>query len=203
MPRTKPFRQKIRIAALWLLGIAALWLAVTVQPALSAQSLAGVLVRVAGAILLFAALTGRMWAILYVGPVKNRELVQTGPYSIVRNPLYAFSLLGIAGTGLALGSILLAIGYAGVFGLVFWLTAREEARFLAHKFGADYDAYAARVPLFLPRPSLFQAPESQSFSTKALRRTFLDGLVFVAIIPLAAVLDWVKPISGLNTFTLF
>src|SRR4029453_14157849 len=42
---------------------------------------------------------GRTWTSLYIGGRKNRALLTKGPYSVVRNPLYCFSILGAAGCG--------------------------------------------------------------------------------------------------------
>ena len=55
----------------------------------------------------------RMWAILYVGAKKPRELTTTGPYSICRNPLYAGTLLLTLGVSLSLENIVM-----GTFALI-------------------------------------------------------------------------------------
>ena len=56
---------------------------------------------------------------LYVGGRKNAELVTTGPYSMMRNPLYFFSLLGVAGVGAQTGSVLATFAVTAVAYAVF------------------------------------------------------------------------------------
>ena len=68
-----------------------------------------------GFVLLVACAMGRVWASAYISGKKNKELVTVGPYSLVRNPLYFFSLLGFIGTGLAFESITFAMLLAGLF----------------------------------------------------------------------------------------
>src|SRR5690349_15131041 len=48
----------------------------------------------AGMILIFICVCGRTWCSLYIGGRKISELVAVGPYSISRNPLYVFSIIG-------------------------------------------------------------------------------------------------------------
>lgn len=83
--------------------------------------------------------------------VAARELVCTGPYRVIRNPM---ALAGIT-QGVAVGiwcSSVAVVLYA-LAGAVLWhLTARAaEETFLAQRFGASFDAYQRRVPLWLPR----------------------------------------------------
>ena len=52
---------------------------------------------------------GRTWTSLYIGGRKNRALLTKGPYSVVRNPLYVFSILGAAGAGAQLGSVISSV----------------------------------------------------------------------------------------------
>ncbi len=50
-----------------------------------------------GISLIVAAIIGRMWCTLYIGGRKSAEIVQSGPYSVTRNPLYVFSSIGAVG----------------------------------------------------------------------------------------------------------
>jgi protein-S-isoprenylcysteine O-methyltransferase Ste14 len=86
-----------------------------------------------------------------VAPADPRRLLQTGPYAIVRHPLYA--ALGVMALGTALAHPSLAV-LAGGGGLALGLAlkVRAEERVLRRTFGAAWDAYARRVPALLPRP---------------------------------------------------
>ena len=66
-----------------------------------------------GAGLIFVCISGRTWCSLYIGGRKNHELVTTGPYSVSRNPLYVFSIIGAIGIGAQFGAVSVAI-LAGV-----------------------------------------------------------------------------------------
>jgi protein-S-isoprenylcysteine O-methyltransferase Ste14 len=54
-----------------------------------------------GMILVGIASLGRMWCSLYIAGYKDDKLVAKGPYSICRNPLYFFSMIGTLGIGFA------------------------------------------------------------------------------------------------------
>jgi protein-S-isoprenylcysteine O-methyltransferase Ste14 len=77
--------------------------------------------------------------------------MRTGPYAVVRHPLYAALAVMAIGTALAHPSVPVLAGTGGlVIGL--GLKGLAEERVLRQTFGADWDAYARRVPAFLPRP---------------------------------------------------
>jgi protein-S-isoprenylcysteine O-methyltransferase Ste14 len=85
-------------------------------------------------------------------PVAPTEhLVVSGLYRFVRNPMYVGVLAMIVGQALWLGSPLL-LGYAGLVWVAFttFVLAFEEPT-LRRTFGAEYEAYCARVPRWLPR----------------------------------------------------
>lgn len=77
-------------------------------------------------------------------------LIENGPYSIVRNPMYLGILLITAGVAL----ILLNLWSAGVFVLLFLLryilVIRKEEKKLAVRFAQQYDNYRAKVPRIIP-----------------------------------------------------
>ena len=80
-----------------------------------------------------------------------RNLVVAGPYRWVRNPMVIAGLAQGAAIALWHGSI--AVGAYVIMGGLLWhavVHPREEAD-LAHTFGAEFQAYRQRVPLWLPR----------------------------------------------------
>jgi hypothetical protein len=99
----------------------------------------------------------------------------TGPYSLVRHPLYLGNFL------MWLGVVLLAAHawVAVVFVLLFWLyvervMAAEEA-YLEERFGEDFQAWAARTPAFLPRRLRWERPPLP-FSLRIMLRREFSGI---------------------------
>lgn len=85
-------------------------------------------------------------------PVAPTErLVVGGVYRFVRNPMYLAVLAVIAGQALFFGSAAVA-GYAALVGLAFVAFVRiSEEPTLRTRYGAEYEAYCAEVPRWLPR----------------------------------------------------
>ncbi|WP_298102782.1 isoprenylcysteine carboxylmethyltransferase family protein [Bradyrhizobium sp.] len=78
-----------------------------------------------------------------------RRLVTTGPYSIVRHPLYLFELLGVVGILLQVRSLPGALLLALIVALQI-TRARWEEDILDRAF-PEFLAYRQRVPFLLPR----------------------------------------------------
>ena len=93
---------------------------------------------------------GRQWS-LTARVLDQHQLVQSGPFSQVRHPIYSALLGLLLATGLALSTALLTALAAVVYlAGTYWRALREEALLRAH-FGAAYDDYAKRVPRLIPR----------------------------------------------------
>lgn len=82
---------------------------------------------------------------------KQEVLTITGPYARTRNPLYLGSSILAVGAALAMHSWWAASLLLLYFALVYTLVMRREEMELRRQHGAAFDAYAAAVPLFLPR----------------------------------------------------
>jgi protein-S-isoprenylcysteine O-methyltransferase Ste14 len=102
-----------------------------------------------GLSLVVAGLALRSWSAGVL--CKETILAQTGPYGLIRNPLYVGSFLMMFGFCALLGERDDALFIAGpVLGL-YLLKIAEEDRFLLGRFPAEWPAYAARTPRFFPR----------------------------------------------------
>nr|WP_274626698.1 isoprenylcysteine carboxylmethyltransferase family protein [Mesorhizobium shangrilense] len=140
-------------------------------------------VEAIGLALIAAAIVGRVWCTLYIGGRKAAEIVDLGPYSITRNPLYVFSAIGAAGVGAQTGSAVVGLAFGLLTVLAFLVVIRREEAHLSEHFGAQYAAYCARVPRFWPKLALFKDSETVTAPSKRVYATLLDGLVFVAAVP--------------------
>jgi protein-S-isoprenylcysteine O-methyltransferase Ste14 len=91
---------------------------------------------------------GSLWS----GSVQRKEghrIVDTGPYALVRHPIYTGLLLSALATAIVRGHLSGLIGFAlFVIGII--MKARLEERFLSADLGAEYAAYKARVPMLVP-----------------------------------------------------
>ena len=91
---------------------------------------------------------GRNWS----GSVtvkEGHELVASGPYRIVRHPIYAGLLLALVGSAIALGEIRGWLGVAIAFAALL-RKLRLEERWMTERFGDEYAAYRKRVAALVP-----------------------------------------------------
>jgi hypothetical protein len=107
---------------------------------------------------------------LAAGHLRKQEgLATTGPYAWTRNPLYFGSSGLAAGLALAAGTWPAALVVAAYFLAFYPATMRSEEVELARQYGDAFRDYAARVPLFWPRPPR-GAAKAERFSWPLYRR---------------------------------
>jgi len=94
---------------------------------------------------------GRLWS-SSVTRKADHHVVNTGPYRIVRHPIYTGIIVASVATAAMRGTILAWLG-AGVMTIGWVIKARLEEEFLREQLGLEaYDNYARHVPMLLPRP---------------------------------------------------
>jgi protein-S-isoprenylcysteine O-methyltransferase Ste14 len=172
--------RKIILAIAVLIGL--LMFALTGSRA-EAGSTAHELIEWLGIVAIVICILGRTWCTLYIGGRKIDQFVTEGPYSIMRNPLYFFSILGAAGAGAQLGSVLAGIIFGFLAWLVFYFVVVQEERLLADRFGAAYADYMATVPRFLPNPRLWRDVPTVTVFPPKIIRTFADAMVLLLSVP--------------------
>lgn len=137
-----------------------------------------------GMALIVVCIVGRAWCSLYIGGRKKAEIVDRGPYSISRNPLYVFSYLGAFGVGAQTGSVTLAIVFTVITMLIFHVTILREEAWLRAEFGQPYVDYLARAPRYGPDFSAWRDADSITVKPRFFLVTLRDGLVFLLAFPL-------------------
>lgn len=145
-----------------------------------------------GYALIFLCIAGRSWCSLYIGGRKKTQLVQDGPYSVSRNPLYLFSVLGGIGIGLQVGSLATGL-ICGLFVfIIFNAVIRREEAFLISHFPAAFAEYAARTPRWGLRLSSWKSTDELLVRPRFVLLTFRDALGFLVAIPLLEMVDWAQ-----------
>jgi protein-S-isoprenylcysteine O-methyltransferase Ste14 len=151
---------------------------------------------VAGSVIAFVGLCMRAAAAGHLR--KHEQLAIGGPYARTRNPLYFGSALIAAGFLVAgcfwrnYGWVSAAI-VAAYFGYFYGAVMKREARELRSRYGAEYEDYAARVPLFFPKLSDGGPPGHRfSWPQYMANREYLAALGVLAGIAALCVLLWIQ-----------
>lgn len=132
---------------------------------------------------------GRLYSTAFLGGFKNETLITYGAFSIMRNPLYFFSFLGMTGIALISTHIVIIIALPIFFLILYhFLIGREEA-FLLETFGDEYAEYMKKTPRFFPNFSLYKAPEQISTVPKYLNKAFLDAIWWFVAFPMFEVAE--------------
>ena len=111
----------------------------------------------------------RLWATKHIGrrmpwvKKKGKILLKTGPYAIVRNPLYIGNI--IIATGLSILSELIWIVPLIIMYLfiLYHLVARYEEKKLSERWGEEYSAYLSEVPRWIPNLKNLNLAKSGGF----------------------------------------
>jgi protein-S-isoprenylcysteine O-methyltransferase Ste14 len=94
---------------------------------------------------------GKMWSV-DITLKEGHRIIDSGPYGLVRHPIYTGILLSAWATA---GVHRNALGFIGAALMTFgiYLKARGEERLLIAELGTPYEMYRRRVPMLFPRAS--------------------------------------------------
>ena len=110
-----------------------------------------------GAAVTMAGLLFAVWARQHLGRNWSRsvtikqghELITTGPYAVVRHPIYTGILTGFLGMALAISQVRGFIVFVLIF-LAFWLKLRREEQWMRSQFGEAYATYTHKTAALVP-----------------------------------------------------
>jgi protein-S-isoprenylcysteine O-methyltransferase Ste14 len=152
-----------------------------------------------GCVLVGIASLGRLWCSLYIAGYKTDSLVTEGPYSISRNPLYLFSLIGAVGVGFASETITLPIVLFILFTIYYPSVIKTEEAELGKIHGDEFKTYYQNVPRFFPDLSKFKEPEEYIVKPVVFRRHLFDALWFVWLIGIMEIMESLHEMNILPT----
>jgi len=156
--RQEPRSSRLVRLVLIVCAFALLWLPSVPLPALNQRFLpSGAWCFWLGAALTAGGLLFSVWARRHLGKnwsqavtiKEGHELITSGPYALVRHPIYTGLLLGFLGCAVARGEWRGVLAVALVF-VALWQKLKLEEKWMRAQFGESYEAYSRRVAALVP-----------------------------------------------------
>ena len=91
---------------------------------------------------------GRNWS-RSVSIKEDHELITTGPYAVVRHPIYTGILAGFLGLAIAISEVRGFVVFVLIF-LGFWAKFSMEEKWMRSQFGETYAQYVHRTAALVP-----------------------------------------------------
>jgi protein-S-isoprenylcysteine O-methyltransferase Ste14 len=151
-------------------------------------------------ILILICAFGRLWALAYISGHKTKDLITEGPYSLVRNPLYLFSLIGAIGVGIASKNILVCALILVIFALYYPFVIKAEEEHLHEVHGEEFQKYKKNTPMFIPNFSGFHEQQFYAINTRKFRRAFFSVIWFPLIFIILLVIERLHALGALPVF---
>lgn len=144
----------------------------------------------------------RFWGVAYAGPLTRvtgsvgaPELITSGPFSHVRNPLYVGNILLYVGFGIMANALTpwLVTATAVYFVIQYAAIVSLEEEFLQKEFGSGFEEYRKSVPRFVPLISSFREvrKEHQRPDWPGARRSERRTFQAMAIVGAVVVARWI------------
>jgi len=181
--------EKKRKILTWLLGIVLFLLVLFSESYWEQKIIVSDILFLFGVMLVGVATIGRLWCLLYISGYKTNTLIQCGPYSVCRNPLYFFSCLGGVGVGLASETLILPGIILVGFALYYPLLIRAEERKLHNLYGKEFEDYVNVTPRFFPLFRAFKEPNEYTLRPRAFRKGLFDALWFVWLVGILELIE--------------
>jgi protein-S-isoprenylcysteine O-methyltransferase Ste14 len=143
----------------------------------------------------------RLWAVHHIGAISRTRsdrlgpLVSSGPFALIRNPLYVGNILLWTGLAISAQLVWLAPVFVVLLALEYHAIVRWEEGLLAQRIGEPYSQYAARVPRWLPSLSVLSSspePAGPGAATFSWRETLFSERGTLIAIAAGFLLLWLK-----------
>ena len=140
----------------------------------------------------------RVWAVRHIGAISRTRstrlgpLVQTGPFALVRNPLYLGNIILWVGFATSAGLLWLIPVVVVMLGLEYHAIVEWEEQLLELRRGGEYKVYATRVPRWVPSLRNDPSVKTGSREVASWRDTLFSERGTLIAIGVGCFLLWAK-----------
>ena len=120
----------------------------------------------AGIGFIIAGLLVRAWANGYA--IKLDKLTTSGPYALVRHPLYLGTMIIIVGFAIMLNTYHVGVLFIAMMAIMYYRTIKKEEAMLEAAFNDTYLDYKKNVPAVIPTVLPYRKGEKWPFSFRRL-----------------------------------
>lgn len=192
-------RKRIFVQLVFILGLVCMLLISSSQTCRQ-WPLAGGMLFSMGVVLASIGAIGRLWCSVYIAGYKMNALVMQGPYSLSRNPLYFFSLIGATGVAMATKTLAIPVLVVVAFAAYYPFVIKSEEAELLRQHGKAFAVYCQMVPRFFPRRSGLFEPPSYTVLPKLIRRHVINALWFIWPLGFIQLIDVLHRLKILPTY---
>ncbi|HNX26689.1 MAG TPA: isoprenylcysteine carboxylmethyltransferase family protein [Phycisphaerae bacterium] len=173
--------RKIRVLFLRLGSLPVILMAIFVRPEWEHEETTSFIIEMVGYLFLIFGLCIRVWAILYIGGKKSKELTTTGPYSLCRHPLYLGTFSIVVGAGLCFENIPMLLATILIMVPIHLVVARMEDEHMAELFPQTYPEYKKLVRGYWPNFKNYRSSETIEIPIRSIRRVLVDTIAVLMI----------------------
>jgi protein-S-isoprenylcysteine O-methyltransferase Ste14 len=136
-----------------------------------------------GIMIILVGVSVRLWATKHIGrrmpwmKKKGKKLVKTGPYAIVRNPLYAGNIIIASGLSILSELIWMVPILICYLFILYHLVVLYEEKKLLGRWGDEYQVYLTEVPRWIPKFRDFHKCKANGFKWTDSLRSELPSLL--------------------------
>ena len=151
-----------------------------------------------GAVLVALGEAIRLWSVRQIGAISRTRsdrlgpLVASGPFAVVRNPLYVGNVTLWIGFAMSARLPWLAPVFVAILAFEYHAIVRWEERLLDERLGERYRAYAEQVPRWVPNTISRSRTAASEVSVFSWRETFYSERGTLIAIAIGYAMLWIK-----------
>ncbi len=151
-----------------------------------------IIMKTIGILFIFIGIMGRVVASMTMSFHKNKKVVSTEIYSIIRHPLYFFSFFLVVGVSFFIARVDIVIFAIFAYILCFYPMMINEENYLGQAFAEEYREYKKKTPRIIPNISNWNARDTIEINFNLVMKTLIDASLALLVIPLIEIVQYIN-----------